>query len=64
MTELKVELYRADDGDWYFRFIAANGEQLTRSSEGYQNKADAMHAARLAHGNLVAILTEDDAPDA
>jgi len=58
--DLHVELYRGQDGGWHFRFVAANGEELTRSSEGYKSKADAMHAARLAHGNLVRIDVEDE----
>lgn len=50
-----VELYTGEDGDWWFRSIAENGEQITRSSEGYRNKGDALAAIRIAHGETVAI---------
>ena len=29
-----------NDGDWYWRYRVANGNQISRSSEGYQNERD------------------------
>jgi len=45
-----VEIYTGTDGDFYFRFVAENGEEITRSSEGYADKRDAIRAIELAHG--------------
>jgi len=60
MSDRHVELFRGEDGDWYFRFVAANGEQITRSSEGYRNRQDAIDAMILiAHGVGVVIRFED-----
>lgn len=36
----KFELFKGTDGDFYFRFVAANGETVL-SSEGYTTKANA-----------------------
>jgi len=57
-----IELYKATDGDWYFRLIAANNEEITRSSEGYENRADAIAAILLAHGNGIVIKVEGGEP--
>jgi len=40
----RVELFRGQDGLWYFRRVARNNE-IVASSEGYQNRADAVKIA-------------------
>ena len=54
-----VEVWKGSDGDYYFRFVAANGEQITRSSEGYRNRVDALDAAMLAHGGQEHLMIVD-----
>lgn len=36
----KFIYYKGDDGDWYWRYVAANGNEVFRASEGYRNKQD------------------------
>jgi uncharacterized protein YegP (UPF0339 family) len=38
----KFVYYKGDDGDWYWRYIHANGNEQYRSTEGYRNKADCL----------------------
>lgn len=40
----RLELFTGSDGDWYWRFIASNGEEIARSSEGYRRKIDCSSA--------------------
>jgi len=63
VTAAHVELYVGEDGDWYFRFVADNGEQITRSSEGYRNRGDAVEAILLAHGIGAPIVEVREADD-
>ena len=44
MAAEKVELFKGENGEWWFRFVASNGEEITRSSEGYKNRGDALEA--------------------
>jgi len=40
----RVEVFRGDDGLWYWHRVAPNNE-IMADSEGYQNRADAMKTA-------------------
>ena len=42
----KVETFQGENGDWYWRMVAANGETVADSAEGYTRRADAERAAR------------------
>ena len=41
----RVELFKGDNGQWYFHRIAANNEKVS-SSEGYKHFGDAEGEAR------------------
>jgi uncharacterized protein YegP (UPF0339 family) len=61
MGDIHGVLYRSGkDGDWYFRIMAANGEEIARSSEGYANRTDALSTLELLLGDSVNIETEDE----
>jgi len=51
MAAPKVEPFERSDGEWDWRFIAANGEQVCESHQGYRDEFDAQRgfetAARL-----------------
>jgi hypothetical protein len=40
-----VEIFPGTDGDWYFRAMSTNGEEIYRSSEGYKYFTDARKVA-------------------
>src|SRR5262245_6658427 len=42
--QLTFEVYKDRAGEFRFRLLAANGENIAAASQGYRNKADAMHA--------------------
>lgn len=44
MEQSRFEVYEGEDGLWYWRHVADNGEQLSRSSEGYYSKWNAERA--------------------
>jgi uncharacterized protein YegP (UPF0339 family) len=44
----RVEVYRDDAGEWRWRKVAANGEIIATSGEGYTRKWSARRAARRA----------------
>lgn len=55
-----AELYKGEDGDWWFRTISTNGKEIMRSSEGYGNKTDAVDAlAGSVHPDLEIRTVED-----
>ena len=33
-------MFKGYDHNWYWRYVASNGRQISRSSEGYVNKSD------------------------
>jgi hypothetical protein len=41
MNTRTVELFKGEDGQFYFRLIAVNGEPLA-TSEGHKNRADVL----------------------
>jgi uncharacterized protein YegP (UPF0339 family) len=45
VSEERVETFKSEqDGQFYGRVVAANGRELIRTSEGYENEADARQA--------------------
>lgn len=44
----KFELWKGRDGQWWWRYIASNGREIFRSTDGYVNRADAVSAINLA----------------
>lgn len=44
MTTDRIEIFRGEDGDWYFRRVARNGER-GNPSEGYTRRSGAIRAA-------------------
>lgn len=40
-------LYKDEQSEWRWTLYAANSKKIADSGEGYKNKADAMHGARL-----------------
>lgn len=53
-ARLPLEFYKNEEGDWRWRVTAANGKVVHASTEGYQNKNDAVE-------NLTALSTESRA---
>jgi uncharacterized protein YegP (UPF0339 family) len=51
----KVELYVGGDGDWWFTAYSSNGRAIVRSTEGYENKEDAIGAIHGVHGDDILI---------
>ena len=43
----RVEVYQGEDGDWWWRRFAANGEQVSRSEEGYTDSSYTRHRATM-----------------
>jgi len=41
MADARFEVYEDEAGGWRFRLVAANGEQVGRSSEAYDSKWNA-----------------------
>jgi uncharacterized protein YegP (UPF0339 family) len=54
----RIELYRSN-GEWRFRFVAGNGE-IVAQSEGYENRADALHAAELVRAGFADAPIQDE----
>ena len=42
---MRYEYYKGRDGDWYWRFRAANG-RITKHGEGYSSKSGVLRAIR------------------
>ena len=38
--KMQVQIYRDKAGDWRWRLVAANGNVVADSSEGYENRGD------------------------
>lgn len=53
VTGERVEVYRDQADEWRWRYFAANGEEESRSSEGYDNES---HAARQARETYPGVL--------
>jgi uncharacterized protein YegP (UPF0339 family) len=44
--------------EWWWRYRAANGKEIARSSEGYDNKADCLHSIGLMKASKDAPVVE------
>ena len=51
---MKFHLYKGDDGNWWWRFVGGNGREIFKSSEGYQNREDAVLAINIARNSSTA----------
>jgi len=43
----RYELYKDHADEWRWRYKAANGEEIAKSSEGYKHKGDCEHGIAL-----------------
>lgn len=48
----RAVVYRGKDGDFYSRVFDANGHELFRSSEGYENREDCVDVIRSRFGPI------------
>ena len=48
----RIEVYEGRDGDWYWRMVANNGKTIADGAEGYENRSNALRAAK----RMVAIM--------
>lgn len=46
----QFSLYKGKDGEWRWRLYAPNAKIIADCAEGYKNKADCIHGARLVAG--------------
>lgn len=46
-----MEFVQNEAGEWFWRHIAANGEQLSRSSETYERELSAADSAKASLGD-------------
>lgn len=51
---VKFQLYKGEDGAWWRRFVLGNGREIFRSSEGYQDRADAVVAITIGRNSTTA----------
>lgn len=42
----KLDMFKGNDGDWWWRVTHRNGKIVAASSEGYRNRGDAVDNAR------------------
>ena len=47
MAAKNFRLYKDLSGEWRWRLISANSKIIADSGQGYTNKADAVHGAKL-----------------
>jgi uncharacterized protein YegP (UPF0339 family) len=52
MNDHHIELFTGKDGQWYWRRIAGNGEQVSGGSEGYVRKIDCLEEAENVNPGL------------
>lgn len=55
----RVEIFKGEDGQWYFRRVAANNEKVS-SSEGYGHFGDAEAEARKIFPDTYVFVQADD----
>ncbi len=41
------KMFKGTDGYWYWRYVASNGRQIARSTDGYVNKSDCRSSIEL-----------------
>lgn len=42
----EYQIFEGTDGQWRFRLMANNGEQVGRDSQGYRDRTDALRGAK------------------
>lgn len=52
------QMYTGHDGDWWWRYVASNGNEISRSSEGYRNKADCRRSIEIMKASKDATVYE------
>lgn len=55
----KVRVHKDANGDWMWSRESSNGEPLSRSTEGYENKAHAVEMANDKNGGDFEVVIED-----
>lgn len=51
MPKDTYESYKDARGEWRWRYFGSNGEQISKSSEGYKNKSDSDNAIQIMKGS-------------
>jgi len=55
----RIEIYKGDDGDWYFRRVAGNS-RIVSGSEGYRNFGDCEGEARKLYEGVPVFVRSSD----
>jgi uncharacterized protein YegP (UPF0339 family) len=50
MAATYFDVYRDANREWRWRLVAANGEPIAASGEGYVRRVDALAAVRMVNG--------------
>ncbi|MEM9347713.1 MAG: DUF1508 domain-containing protein [Planctomycetota bacterium] len=53
------KIFKGNDGYWYWRFVASNGRQISRSTDGYVNKSDCRASVQIMKNSTHAPVIED-----
>lgn len=56
---MKYKVYKDAKGEWRWRLVAANGNSIANSGEGYKNKVDCLHGIELVKGSKDAPVEEE-----
>ncbi len=51
-------IFKGQDGAWWWRFVAGNGREIFRSSEGYWHKQDCQRSIEIAKGSAHAVVID------
>lgn len=51
---MKFELFKGTNGQWYWRYVAGNGQIVAMGGEGYVNRSDAIHGMDLVRNHALA----------
>jgi uncharacterized protein YegP (UPF0339 family) len=54
---MRIHLYQSEDGFWYWRILAQNGETIAESPEGYRDRSYAISSARKVYPEAEPTLT-------
>jgi len=53
------KMFKGNDGYWYWRYVASNGRQISRSTDGYVNKSDCRASIELMKNSKYDPVLED-----
>jgi uncharacterized protein YegP (UPF0339 family) len=56
---MRYKVYKDRSGEWRWRLVAANGNTLADSGEGYRNKQDCLAGIELVKGSKDAPVEEE-----